>query len=620
MRRCVAIVLAIAGLAFPAAPASAAPGSTPLAWRGIVEGAYGRPWTHGERMDVLRWMADHGMNAYVHAPKDDPYQRTNWRSPYPEDQQAEFNREVRLARRLGIEWIPSLSPALPLIPTLAPPAEPPSRDLCFSCPRDLDATVAKLEPFLAAGSRAVMISFDDVTKFLTHPEDLAAYGTGDRAFGAANGDFLTRLRERLRARRAGVRVLTVGADYFGVRGTAYLEGLRSALAPGIDVLWTGTGVPSEPWTPADADSYARQVGRRPVVWENWTNNDTAGNAIAAVGAARIFLGPYVRDPRSARAVAGFLFNPANEAYLNLLPLATAAEWMAAPGRYRARRSWLGAVRELAPGRSAGARRRRASLRAWAEASWSNKLDREREAPTFVRKAGEFLVRYRAGGNWPAAGARLERELGLVEAASQRLATLPEPGIAAQGTDFLDAAAKTARTGELATRLLVAERPQLELERSRNCTGDGTDCGWTVSGTAKPPDPDRAAGFRAELGPASAAALLDSEFTYGWRTPVAFEIPPYAVPRNVMDAFVAEARALDSAWQPDAAAAAGGVDLTLDGMPVPTDAEGTFRLQPNACGLLAATDGAGGRTSVRIPCRPGARRGGGARFAPRRARG
>ena len=54
-----------------------------LEWRGIVEGAYGRPWTHAERMDVLRWMADHGFNAYVHAPKDDLYQRTQWRDPYP---------------------------------------------------------------------------------------------------------------------------------------------------------------------------------------------------------------------------------------------------------------------------------------------------------------------------------------------------------------------------------------------------------------------------------------------------------------------------------------------------------------------------------------------------------
>ncbi len=38
-----------------------------------------------------------------------------------------------------------------------------------------------------------MISFDDVAKTLTHPEDVVAYGMGDAGFGRANGAFLSRL-------------------------------------------------------------------------------------------------------------------------------------------------------------------------------------------------------------------------------------------------------------------------------------------------------------------------------------------------------------------------------------------------------------------------------------------
>src|SRR5687767_3034898 len=104
-----------------ALPSSAAAADSRLAWRGIVEGAYGRAWTHPERTDVLRWMTGHRLNAYVHAPKDDLYQRTNWRDPYPPEQMSEFRAEIELARRRGIEWIPNLSPALPLIPTPAAP-------------------------------------------------------------------------------------------------------------------------------------------------------------------------------------------------------------------------------------------------------------------------------------------------------------------------------------------------------------------------------------------------------------------------------------------------------------------------------------------------------------------
>jgi hyaluronoglucosaminidase len=152
---------ALAALALLAAAAPAAHARSPFAWRGIVEGAYGPTWDHGARSRVLRWMPSHGFNAYVHAPKDDLYQRTYWRDPYPAGEMAAFRREIRAARARGVRWIPNLSPALPLLPTPRAPDQPPSRDLCFSCPGDLAAVVAKLRPFRRAGAHAAMISFDD---------------------------------------------------------------------------------------------------------------------------------------------------------------------------------------------------------------------------------------------------------------------------------------------------------------------------------------------------------------------------------------------------------------------------------------------------------------------------
>ena len=51
--------------------------------RGYIEGFYGRPWTHAQRMDMLRFAAKHGANTWFYAPKDDPYHRRLWREPYP---------------------------------------------------------------------------------------------------------------------------------------------------------------------------------------------------------------------------------------------------------------------------------------------------------------------------------------------------------------------------------------------------------------------------------------------------------------------------------------------------------------------------------------------------------
>ena len=76
----------------------------------------------------------------------------------------------------------------------------------------------------------------------------------------------------------------------------------------------------------------------------------------------------------------------NEADLNLLPFATAADFLNDPRRFDARASWLRAVRELG-GAQADA------LRAFAETSYSTHLDYGTEAPTFVAANGRLLADY-----------------------------------------------------------------------------------------------------------------------------------------------------------------------------------------------------------------------------------
>jgi hypothetical protein len=40
--------------------------------RGIVEGLYGPPWSYSDRLDVIRFEGQHGMNIYICGPKDNP--------------------------------------------------------------------------------------------------------------------------------------------------------------------------------------------------------------------------------------------------------------------------------------------------------------------------------------------------------------------------------------------------------------------------------------------------------------------------------------------------------------------------------------------------------------------
>src|SRR5690554_1505706 len=53
--------------------------------RGVIEGFYGEPWSHENRLDVISFMDKHRMNAFMYAPKDDEYHRNKWRELYLED-------------------------------------------------------------------------------------------------------------------------------------------------------------------------------------------------------------------------------------------------------------------------------------------------------------------------------------------------------------------------------------------------------------------------------------------------------------------------------------------------------------------------------------------------------
>jgi len=590
-RRCglMSSVASMAGLLLALGLPTAAAGQThsPFAWRGIIEGAYGAPWDHSERLRALGFMAAHEMNAYVHAPKLDPFGRTQWRDPYPPDQQRAFNQEIGFARSHAIDWIPDISPGVPLIPSTSTPRGTPSRDACFSCLSDRDAVLSKFAPFIASGARTFMVSFDDAQKVLTHPQDIAAFGSGDGAYAMATAAFLDRVLEALRGRVPGARLLTVAADYSGTADTAYLQAFRRVLDPAIVVLWTGDAVFSQNFDPNDARAYGRAIGRTPVVWDNWTVNDLDGSALG--DPTRIYLGPYSRRPDVVGVVGGSLLNPMNLADLNLLPFATAADFLNDPQHFDARSSWLGAVRAM--GGPAGD-----SLRAFAETSYSTHLDETTEAPTFVATADRLLGDYLAPmAEWPAAARRLDTELGLVQGAEGRLQGIGSLSpFVREAAPWLASARTAAGAGRAAALLLAAERPTLSVRSNPE--------GFV--GHVSPPDPSAAGAARNALDTRDAAMRSDHHFTFGDRRPAIVDTPPSSLPPNTMDVFIGRVRQLDQAWVPTSLQAASEVTLSLDGRPVSVDAGGAFRLPVTSTGqLLVAHDGAGGSTAIRLASDP-----------------
>ena len=65
--------------------------------RGVVEGFYGNPWSHTDRLRQFDFYGKNKLNVYIYGPKDDPYHRNQWREPYPEAEAARISELAKAA-------------------------------------------------------------------------------------------------------------------------------------------------------------------------------------------------------------------------------------------------------------------------------------------------------------------------------------------------------------------------------------------------------------------------------------------------------------------------------------------------------------------------------------------
>lgn len=568
------LLLAPASRAARRAPAPPPP---PRAFdlRGIVEGSYGPPWSHSDRLDAVRWLGRHGMNMYVHAPKDDPYQRYSWREPYPPLEMADYREEIAVARAAGVDWVPNISPGVPAAVTPIGRAGVPSRGICFACADDIDLLVAKFEPFIAAGARTVMVSFDDVRTVSTHPEDAIKYGAGSAAYAAMNHDLLDALADRLGVRHPGVRLLTVLPEYSGTVDNDYLAGFRARgrLADGITVLWTGAYVISHDIPVRDAAAFARLIGvDRIGLWDNFPANDLSGNFAGVT--RRLYLGPYEgRDPDLNQAVSGVLINVMNEAWANRIPLGSVSEYLADPRHYRPEDAWRRAIADAAGGDPT----RTDALAAFAENSRSSVLD-ENESPGFRDEAERFTAALDAGAFWTDEYRALVDEAHRETRATDVLrAGFPE--LRDEADRFLIRLGQNASVIEAGADVLARQHPSLDVVRS----------GDDVTGCARHPVVTEVAEAVRLLDVAQANTAASTGDVHGDRATPTFGL---RVNENLVDAFYRTVSIRHARWLPTAGLAATSISVTVDGKPVPLDLNGCFRATSHSSATVIAIDGAG----------------------------
>lgn len=283
-------------------------------WRGIVEGFYGKPWTHEERMDMLSFMAEVGMNAYMYAPKDDTYHRRKWRIPYPARQMAGLKRLASHARSVNISFIYAISPGL---------------SLRYSDKRDADALTAKMTALHDAGVSDFGLLLDDIPAQLTSEADRKAFGS----LAAAQVALANNVRDRLQKSCPHARLLICPTQYYGDPSTDYVLEMGNGLHPEIDVMWTGPGVCSQELSYEHTKAVAAALRRPVTFWDNYPVNDAGMRG-------ELHIWPYTgRSPELTQVSRGLLLNPMNQAETSKIALGAAAIYMNDPEHYDAEVAW-----------------------------------------------------------------------------------------------------------------------------------------------------------------------------------------------------------------------------------------------------------------------------------------
>ncbi len=293
---------------------------------GVIEGFYGPTWSRAERIELLDQMAAWGLDTYLHGPKDDVHHRAAWRQSYAEPEAMELRTLADEARARGIRVAHGFGPGL---------------DVRYSDPADLDAAIARFMQARALGVSVFVLLFDDIPDRM-HPADVERWGTLARA----QAGFANAVLEAL-SKDAPARMVFCPTPYCGRMarrghgGPGYLQELGAALAPGIDVFWTGPEIVSRTVTEDHILEVTGWLRRAPVLWDNLHANDYDGR--------RCFCGPYAGRPPGLRGrLRGVLSNPNTEFPLNFPGLHSMAAWLRGEADWDERASYLKALQAWLP--------------------------------------------------------------------------------------------------------------------------------------------------------------------------------------------------------------------------------------------------------------------------------
>lgn len=284
-----------------------------IAFRGVVEGFYGTPWSFENRVEQLRFYGRMKMNTYIFGPKDDPYHRSpSWRIPYPEEQAENIRRLVVEAQKNKVDFVWALHPGM---------------DIRWN-DMDRQAAIQKLESMYNLGVRAFAVFFDDIE----------GEGTDARKQAA----FMNYLKKEFVDKKGDIQQLILCPTEYNKEWaiTDYLDILGEQLDPFIQIMWTGNKVVSN-ITHEGLEWVNRRIKRPCYVWWNFPVNDYC--------LAHLLMGPvYGLDKNTATDMYAFVSNPMEFAEASKVALWSISQFTWNMNGFDPEKAWYKACEALVP--------------------------------------------------------------------------------------------------------------------------------------------------------------------------------------------------------------------------------------------------------------------------------
>jgi hyaluronoglucosaminidase len=291
--------------------------------RGVVEGFYGKPWSHAQKLKGIEFFADYNMNTYFLAPKDDPLQRFNWRSPFTPEYLETTQELIERGKVNGIDFVLCVSPGL---------------SVEYSNEADVDSVVHRFKQLTDLGSTHFGMLWDDIAWEMQHDSDIARYAST----AAAHADFTNRVWKKLIAYNEKAKLTVCPMSYSGRGNEPYVVDLGRELHSRINLMWTGRSICSEYLDIADAVVFERNALRPALYWDNFPVNDGGlqGN---------LYIGPLRgREKGLHKYSSGLLSNPMLQFEASLIPISTIGEYLWDTEGYNPEEAWERALVNLIP--------------------------------------------------------------------------------------------------------------------------------------------------------------------------------------------------------------------------------------------------------------------------------